>query len=100
MRTLREPFIQTISITMPSRLGFHLRVVAQFVQCVQEFRSTIRVRNGKLCVDGKSILGLLVLGAAWKSKLDIEAVGDDALQAIEGIEAFFLDQKNRNDPKL
>ena len=38
----------------------------------------------------KSILGLLILGAAWKSKLEIEAVGDDAVQAIESIKEFFL----------
>ena len=94
MGTLGEPLIRTIDITMPSRLGFHLRVVARFVKCVREFRSSIRIRKGKVLVDGKSILGLLILGAAWKSKLEIEADGDDAVQAIEGIREFFLNQEN------
>ena len=89
MEMLREPLIQTIDITMPGRLGFHLRVVARFVNRVREFRSNIRVRKGKVFADGKSILGLLILGAAWKSKLEIEAVGDDVVQAIESIKEFF-----------
>ncbi len=94
METLSPSLIRTIEITMPGRLGFHLRVVARFVKCVQGFRSTIRIRKGKILADGKSILGLIVLGAAWNSKLEIEAVGDDAIQAIEGIKDFFLNQEN------
>lgn len=96
MGTLGEPLIRTIDITMPNRFGFHLRVVARFVKCVREFRSVIRIRKGKLVADGKSIMGLLILGAAWNSKLEIEAVGDDAVQAIEGIENFFLNTENEN----
>jgi len=94
METLSEPLVQTIEIAMPNRLGFHLRAVARFVKCVRKFRSSIRIRKGKLLANGKSILGLLILGAAWKSKLKIEAVGDDAVQAIEGIKEFFLNQEN------
>ena len=100
MEMLREPLIQTIDIIMPGRLGFHLRVVARFVKRVREFRSSIRVRKGKVFADGKSMLGLLILGAAWKSKLEIEAVGDDAVQAIESIKEFFLKENiSDNQPK-
>lgn len=80
-------------ITMPAKLGFHLRIVAKFVQCVQPFRSAICVRKGKIKADGKSILGLLLLAAAWGSKLHIEAEGDDAQQAIENIKVFFRMEK-------
>jgi phosphotransferase system HPr (HPr) family protein len=76
-------------IIMPTRLGFHLRVVARFVKRVQGFHSVIRVRKGPLKADGKSILGLLLLAAAWKSRLHIEAEGDDAERAIQGIKVFF-----------
>ena len=96
----REPLVQTIDIIIPSRLGFHLRLVARFVKCVREFRSSIRIRKGKALADGKSILGLLILGAAWKSKLEIEAVGDDAVQAIESIREFFLNHENVGQPVL
>ncbi len=82
---------------MPTKLGFHLRVVARFVMCVQDFRSSIRIRKGNRVADGKSVVGLLILGAAWKSRLEIEAVGDDAVQTIESIKKFFLNQKDLGD---
>lgn len=90
------PLTQTIDIIMPARLGFHLRVAVKFVRCVKRFRSSIHVRKGKLTADGKSILGVLLLGAAWKSKIQIDAVGDDAVQAINGVKEFFLNQENVN----
>lgn len=81
--------IRSTEITMPCYLGFHLRVVARFVTHVRQFHSTIRVRKGKLVADGKNILGLLLLAVAWKSKLFVEAEGDDAEKTIQGIESFF-----------
>ncbi len=89
METLSESSVQTTEIVMPAHLGFHLRVVSRFVKRMQQFHSVVRVRKGKIKADGKSILGLLLLAAAWKSTLYIEAEGDDAEQAIEGIKAFF-----------
>lgn len=74
---------------MPTYLGFHLRVVARFVQCIQRFHSVVRVRKGTIHADGKSIMGLLLLAAAWKSKLHIEAEGDDARRTIDCIKNFF-----------
>lgn len=85
--------VRTIEITMPTHLGFHLRVVARFVVCVRQFRSVIRVRKGKIKADGKNVIGLLLLAAAWKSKLLIEAEGDDAEQALESIQSFFRKEK-------
>jgi len=89
-----EPLVRTINITMPDRLGFHLRAVARFVRCVLEFRSRIHIRKGKVFADEKSVLGVLILGASWKSQLEIQAVGDDAVQAMECIKDFFSNQKN------
>ena len=94
IETLSEPLVRTIDVTMPSRLGFQLRVAAQFAQCMRKFRSAVQVRKGKILADGKNIWELLILAAAWKSRLEIEVVGDDAVQAIESIKAFFLNQEN------
>ncbi len=88
-----ETLVQTIEITMPTHFGFHLRVVARFVRCVRQFRSVIRVRKGRISADGKNVIGLLLLAAAWKSKLHIEAEGADAKQAIERIKSFFSMEK-------
>ncbi|MBI4357967.1 MAG: HPr family phosphocarrier protein [Candidatus Omnitrophica bacterium] len=89
MDRVGEPLIQAIEIIMPTHLGFHLRVVARFVMRVRQFRSVIRVRKGKITADGKNVLGLLLLAAAWNSKLHIEAEGDDAEEAIVSIKDFF-----------
>ena len=88
-----ESLTRTIEIIMPTRLGFHLRVVSRFIKNVRQFHSVIRVRKGKIAVDGKNVLGLLLLAAAWKSKLHIEAKGDDAEQAVASIKAFFQMEK-------
>lgn len=93
MKKVSESFIRTIEITMPAQFGFHLRIVARFVKCVRRFRSAIRVRKGKITADGKNVLGLLLLAAAWKSKLSIEAEGEDADQAIASIKDFFQIEK-------
>jgi phosphotransferase system HPr-like phosphotransfer protein len=47
------------------------------------------VRKDKLTADGRHIIGLMLLAAAWRSKIYIEAEGDDAKQLIEAIKTFF-----------
>ena len=89
IETVSEPLVRKIDIIVPGRLGFQLRLAVQFAHCVRKFRSAIKVRNGKILANGKSIFGLLILAAAWKSKLEIAAVGHDAAQAINGIKEFF-----------
>lgn len=93
MERMIQPRIKTIEVTMPTQLGFHLRVVARFVKCVRQFHSAIRVRKGNVTADGKNVLGLLLLAVAWKSKLHIEAEGSDAEQAIASIKSFFQMEK-------
>ncbi len=55
MEKPRQSLVRIIEITMPTHLGFHLRVVARFVRCVRQFHSVIRVRKGKVTADGKNI---------------------------------------------
>jgi len=81
-------------ITMPCRLGLHARVATRFIYFAQRFRSAIRIIKGELIVDGKSILGLLVLGASWNSKLRIEVCGEDAEKTIQCIETYFQMPEN------
>ena len=93
MEAPNKAIVQTIEITMPAHLGFHLRVVARFVICVRQFHSVVRVRKGKITADGKNVIGLMLLAAAWRSKLYIEAEGDDAEKVIESIKSFFQMEK-------
>lgn len=63
--------------------GLHARPAAAFVQLANRYKSDIKVRKGRRQVDGKSIMGVLSLGAASGSYITIEAEGEDAEEAIE-----------------
>ena len=90
----QEEKIMKTTVTMPCHLGLHARTAVNFINFAQEFCSTIKIRKGKYVADGKSILGLLTLGAAFNSKLEVEVVGDDSARAIKEIEYYFLDQSH------
>ena len=68
--------------TIPNPLGLHARAAARFVQAATRFESTIQVTRGDRTVDGKSIMGMLLLAAARGSVLTIAAVGADAEAAV------------------
>ncbi|HET7698460.1 MAG TPA: HPr family phosphocarrier protein [Vicinamibacterales bacterium] len=63
-------------------LGLHARAAAKFVHTAGAFASHIRVARGEREVDGKSIMGLLLLAAAHGSAIRITADGPDEAQAI------------------
>lgn len=95
--SLTEEMVYRTEITMPCRLGLHARTSAKFIFFVRQFNSEIRIRKGRHVADGKSILGILCLGASSKSKLLIEAIGLDADQAIERIKLYFQNQDHCDD---
>ncbi len=68
--------------------GLHARPAAVFVQVSAKFNSIITVSKGKERVNGKSIMGILMLAAQRNSRITIEAEGDDAQQAIDELERF------------
>ncbi len=86
--------VRTVLVTMPCRLGLHLRTAALFINFANKFESEIRILKNETVVDGKSILGLLTLGASRNTKLCIEVEGKDADFAIKKIKEYFRNQKN------
>ncbi len=70
----------TLTITNP--LGLHARAAAKFVHTAGRFASRIRVAKGGREMDGKSIMGLLLLAAAQGSSITISATGPDEAEAI------------------
>lgn len=68
--------------------GLHARPAALFVQITSKYNSKISVKKDGEKVNGKSIMGILMLAAQCKSKITIEADGDDAQQAIDELSAF------------
>jgi len=73
---------------VPEGIGLHARPAALFVQQAASFSSTIRLTCGERTADGKSILGVLQLGASAGSTVEVRAEGDDAEAAAEGLAAF------------
>jgi phosphocarrier protein HPr len=70
---------------VPNRLGMHARAAARFVHTASAFRSKITVARGLKVMDGKSILGLLLLAAAQGAEIEIVAEGEDEGPAIEAL---------------
>jgi phosphocarrier protein len=66
-------------------LGLHARAAALFVQRAQQYSSHIEVVKDDLAVNGKSIMGLLMLAAAKGTRISVRVTGEDALEAVEGI---------------
>ncbi|MBN2370539.1 MAG: HPr family phosphocarrier protein [Vicinamibacteria bacterium] len=69
-------------------LGLHARAAARFVQMASRYRSRVQVERAGRVMDGKSILGILLLAAAKGSKLIVTAEGEDELQAVEALKAL------------
>ncbi|HET7617923.1 MAG TPA: HPr family phosphocarrier protein [Vicinamibacterales bacterium] len=70
----------TMTITNP--LGLHARAAARFVHAASRFSARIRVARGEREMDGKSIMGLLLLAAARGSVITISADGADEAEAV------------------
>jgi phosphocarrier protein HPr len=73
----------TVTITNP--LGLHARAAARFVHAASAFASRIRVARGGREMDGKSIMGLLLLAAANGSAITISAAGADEVEALAAL---------------
>jgi len=69
-----------------NKLGLHARPAALFVQTANQFECDIWVKKGKQSVNGKSIMGLMMLAAGPGSNLILTAEGRDAEKALEALE--------------
>ena len=72
-------------VTIKNRLGLHARAAAKFVHLASRYRAQIRVSRGARVVDGKSIMGILLLAAAHGSTIGIAADGTDEQEALTAL---------------
>ena len=84
---LSMPLIEK-EIEVMNLQGLHARPAAIFVQIANKYDSKISVRKDGETINGKSIMGILMLGAQNKSKITIIADGEDALEALTELEEF------------
>lgn len=73
-------------IEIINELGLHARPAAMFVKLANEFSCEITVEKGQEQVNGKSIMGIMMLAAGKGSKIKVTAEGPDAQEAIIEIE--------------
>jgi phosphocarrier protein HPr len=76
------------SVPIVNQLGFHARAAAKFVHLASHFDARVRVARDDKEMDGKSILGLLLLAAAHGTTITISAHGADERAAIEALAAL------------
>lgn len=73
-------------IVIKNRQGLHARPAAMFVQIVSKYDSAVTVLKDGEKVNGRSIMGILMLGAQKDSKVVLEADGDDAAAVVGELE--------------
>ena len=76
-------------ITISNRAGIHARPAAVLVQTAKDYQSSIYFEKGNDRINGKSIMGILTLAAAYGTELKIIAEGEDEKQAVEAIVRLF-----------
>jgi phosphocarrier protein HPr len=75
-------------LAIRNRLGLHARAAARFVHTASRFRSRVTAGRDGRVMDGKSILGILLLAASQGTALEVTAEGEDEDQAMEALAAL------------
>src|ERR1043166_8503442 len=81
--------IMTKDLLVSNKLGIHARPAAMFVKTANRFTCQIFVEKDGEKVNGKSIMGLMMLAAGPGSKVTVSAQGQDAVQALTELEMLF-----------
>ena len=77
------------SFTIKNRLGLHARAAALLVKTANRFASEVTLEKDGLEVNGKSIMGILMLAASKGSKITLRVEGKDSAQAILALSKLF-----------
>jgi phosphocarrier protein len=72
-------------VTIVNRNGLHARPAAEIVKLASKFKSDITMIREDLEVNGKSIMGVMMLAAEYGSTLTVRASGEDSQQAVDAI---------------
>ena len=78
------------SVTVVNRLGMHARAAAKFVHLATRYSAHVRVAREGREMDGKSIMGILLLAASCGSTITISATGIDEQDAVEALTALVM----------
>jgi len=82
----------TANTTITNKLGLHARASAQLTKLAGSFASEVWISRGERRVNGKSIMGVMMLAAGIGSEVVVEAEGPDAEQAVAALLALIADK--------
>ena len=82
----------TATITIINKLGLHARASAKLTKLAGSFASEVWISRGERRVNGKSIMGVMMLAAGMGSEVLIETDGPDAEEALEALLALLADK--------
>jgi phosphocarrier protein HPr len=78
----------SVSVMVVNQLGMHARAAAKFVHLATRYEARVRVTRDAREMDGKSIMGILLLAASRGSTITISAEGDDERDAVKALVAL------------
>ena len=78
-------------VTIPNELGLHARAAARLVDCANGFESDVKLTYRERTVNGKSIMGVLMLAAAQGAEITILVEGPDEEDALAGVAGLVED---------
>ncbi|MGL6161116.1 HPr family phosphocarrier protein [Microbulbifer sp.] len=84
--------MQKSQITIINKLGLHARAASKFAQTAARFSSDIKVHCRGKCVDGKSVMALMLLAAGKDCDLELEVDGCDEEAALSAINELVADR--------
>ena len=84
-------------IVIKNKLGLHARPAALFVQIANKFDCEIVVKKGRQEVNGKSIMGIMMLAAGKGDAIHIKADGDGADAALSELEQLLMGDLDKNE---
>ena len=76
-------------VTIQNRAGIHARPSALLVQTAKDFQSNIYLEKGNDRINGKSIMGILTLGASYGTEIKVIAEGKDEAAALDSVVKLF-----------
>ena len=84
-------------LVIVNKLGLHARAAAKFVILASEFEADVQVRRGAKRVNGKSIMGVMMLAAAKGTTIEVSANGPDEQTALDRLEELIQQRFGEED---
>lgn len=79
----------TETLTVKTRAGIHARPASQIVKTAQKFKSDIFLIKGNMRINGKSIMGVITLGATFNTEIEVQCTGPDEQEMLQAIKKLF-----------